>query len=446
MANEGMGMAGGFAEAAGGVMSGFQFARQQQALEQERKQQELDRAEARADMKLRREQLMKEIQAKDKAREIYSKDPEKDFGIKRSDFLNQDLYEAELSKHFASEFRNAGLGEEAMRHESVGMQFYENGTKKGAKRAVGLALQGKTSEAKSDLEKLGFHVGDLKRIQNKDGSMSFEIIDQVGGKPTVVSTLNAAELAGVYGDEDALLGYLMQKDMQISKTHADMEAKIKAEEEMKRKGLGTYYQPTGGVDPNVAKMQAERLAAATPFVTKDGTKTITGNDLLVTKGLLERNHSLASINEMRKRDGLPEIQLRTDLKKEEVENLNSSLKGLTKEDMSSESEIVQGANWYNNVKPKGEGSGPAVAVEPTGKSVAGGMGQTSEQNLTEDESNLPLGWTTKADYDKDQEEKAKKEQIKKNNESRNWKSRRKPAEKFGMGIDWSKASTDDQIE
>lgn len=217
MANEGMGMAGGFAEAAQGVMSGFQYARQQQALEQQRKQQELESAEARADAKMKRELLMKEIDAKEKARKIYAMDPKKDFGIDPKDFPNRDLYEASLSRYYAAEFRKAGIGEEAVKHESAGGQFYETGTKKVTKSAFAKVLSGRTKEAQLDLEKIGFNVGEIKQVKAKDGSMAFQIIDNIGGKPKVLSTLSAAELAGVMGDEDTMMSYLIEKDKQISK-------------------------------------------------------------------------------------------------------------------------------------------------------------------------------------------------------------------------------------
>lgn len=343
---DGMGLAGGFAEAAQGVMSGFQYARQQQALEQQRKQQELESAEARADAKMKRELLMKEIAAKEKARQIYAMDPKKDFGIDPKDFPNREMYEASLSRHYAAEFRKAGIGEEAVKHESAGGQFYETGTKKVAKSAFAKALSGRTKEAQSDLEKIGFNVGEIKPVKAKDGSMAFQIIDNVDGKPAVLSTLSAAELAGVMGDEDTMISYLIQKDMQISKIHAELEAAIKRDRAL---NAGKT------VDPAAKEMQNKALEGATLFRTKDGTQIIVGEDLKITKGLLEGGHSLASINKMRQKSGLPEIETRS-MSKDEFETAKKQYKGLDNEDESSDSDIEAGSKWYGSLSQRGEGS------------------------------------------------------------------------------------------
>lgn len=423
---DGMGLAGGFAEAAQGVMSGFQYARQQQALEQQRKQQELESAEARADAKMKRELLMKEIAAKEKAREIYAMDPKKDFGIDPKDFPNREMYEASLSRHYAAEFRKAGIGEEAVKHESAGGQFYETGTKKVAKSAFAKALSGRTKEAQSDLEKIGFNVGEIKPVKAKDGSMAFQIIDNVDGKPTVLSTLSAAELAGVMGDEDTMISYLIQKDMQISKIHAELEAAIKRD-----RALNTGKT----VDPAVKKMQDEALGEATIFRTKDGTQIIVGEDLKITKGLLERGHSLASINKMRQKSGLPEIELKS-MSKDQFETAKGQYSGLGNEEKSSDSDIEAGSRWYGSLSQRGEGT----SISGGSQGNTGRMGPTPQDQKT-GSPELPQGWTTKEDYDKAEGEKKKQDQINKDNESRNWKSRRKPVEKFGMGVDWKNAST-----
>ena len=356
---DGMGLAGGFAEAAQGVMSGFQYARQQQALEQQRKQQELESAEARADAKMKRELLMKEIAAKEKAREIYAMDPKKDFGIDPKDFPNRDMYEAELSKRYAAEFRKAGIGEEAVKHESAGGQFYENGIKKASKKAFVMALSGDTDGAKKVLDAIGFNVDKIQAFKQKDGSQGFHIIDKIGdgdnAPEKIVSTMSAAELAGVMGDEDTLMSYLIKKDQQISQLHAELEAKLELEKRLKREGLGQYATTGQTVDPAAKKMQDEALGGATLFRTKDGTQIIVGEDLKITKGLLERGHSLASINKMRQRSGLPEIELRS-MSKDEFETAKGQYSGLDNEDESSDSDIEAGSKWYGSLSQRGEGS------------------------------------------------------------------------------------------
>lgn len=403
MANEGMGMAGGFAEAAGGVMSGFQYARQQQALEQQRKQQELQDAENRADSKMKRELLMKEIANKEKAREIYAMDPVKDFGLDAKSFPNRDLYEAELSKQYAAQFRKFGLGEEAVKHESVGGQFYEQGVKKAAKSAFAKALSGRVGEAQTDLEKIGFNVGEIKQVKGKDGSMSFEIYDEVEGKTgkQLLSTLNAAELAGVMGDEDAMIDYLMKKDTEISKVHAELEAKVKLEEQLKAKNLGQYAQQTAGVDPAAKEMLDKALSEAAIFRTKDGTAVIVGEDLKVTKGLFESGHNLASVNKMRQKRGLPEIEIKS-MNKDQFESLSRQYSGLTNEEMSSDKDIELGADWYGRISPKQEGkalkangmNSPTPTPTPTADAAKvpptpmGGATPTAKRDATKNEPSI----------------------------------------------------------
>jgi hypothetical protein len=458
MANEGMGMAGGFAEAAGGVMSGFQYARQQQALEQQRKQQELQDAENRADSKMKRELLMKEIQNKEKAREIYAMDPVKDFGLDAKSFANRDLYEAELSKHYAAEFRKAGLGEEAVKHESVGGQFYEQGVKKVTKSAFAKALSGRVKEAQADLTKIGFNVGEIKQVKGKDGSMSFEIYDKVEGKvgKQLISTLNAAELAGVMGDEDAMIDYLMKKDTEISKVHAELEAKVQLEQKLKANKLGQYAEQPAGPSQNAE----ERFMGAHPFVNDKG-QTISDKDQEITLAFLRGGYSLQSINKMRQREGITPIQLAANLNKEKRESLEKEFRGLGDDSFeANEDQLQKGADSYRVAKSEIEGNflrqpstpknddpkgmGAATQNQTTGSSETG-MGATA-QSQTTGSPELPQGWQTKDEYDKAESEKKEKDRINKNNESRNWKSRRKPAVAFDMKADWSKASTGDQVE
>lgn len=449
MANEGMGMAGGFAEAAGGVMSGFQYARQQQALEQQRKQQELQDAENRADSKMKRELLMKEIANKEKAREIYAMDPVKDFGLDAKSFLNRDLYEAELSKQYAAQFRKAGLGEEAVKHESVGGQFYERGVKNGAKSAFAKALSGRVGEAQADLEKIGFNVGEIKQVKGKDGSMSFEIYDEVEGKTgkQLLSTLNAAELAGVMGDEDAMIDYLMKKDTEISKVHAELEAKVKLEERLRENKLGQY-----AVQPAGQSQDAEaRFLGAHPFINDKG-QTISDKDHEITLAFLRGGHSLESVNEMRRGAGLSQIRISPTLKKEEREALQTDLKGLSDEALPRDEKMIQnGIGSYNVAKPFFKGK--EIPEPPTDKNTVGtGMGPTRQdqtptpQDQTTGSTELPQGWQNKDDYDKEERRKKEQDQINKNNESRNWKSRRNPVKKFDMKADWSKASTGGTVD
>ena len=356
---DGMGLAGGFAEAAQGVMSGFQYARQQQALEQQRKQQELESAEARADAKMKRELLMKEIAAKEKARQIYAMDPKKDFGIDPKDFPNREMYEAELSKRYAAEFRKAGIGEEAVKHESAGGQFYESGIKKASKKAFVMALSGDTDGAKKVLDTIGFNVDRIQAFKQKDGSQGFHIIDKIGdgdnAPEKIVSTMSAAELAGVMGDEDTLMSYLIQKDQQISKTHAEFKARLELEEALKEKRLGQYFDNGQTRNSSAQKLQEEAFKEATLFHTKDGTNIIVGEDLKITKGLLERGHSLASINKMRQRSGLPEIELRS-MSKDQFETAKEQYSGLDNKDESSDSDIEAGSKWYGSLSQRGEGS------------------------------------------------------------------------------------------
>lgn len=396
---DGMGLAGGFAAAAGGVQSGFQYARQQQALEQQRKQQELESAEARADAKMKRELLMKEIAAKEKAREIYAMDPKKDFGIDPKDFPNREMYEASLSRHYAAEFRKAGIGEEAVKHESAGGQFFETGTKKVAKSAFAKALSGRTKEAQSDLAKIGFNVGEIKPVKAKDGSMAFQIIDNVNGTPTVLSTLSAAELAGVMGDEDTMMSYLIQKDQQISKTHAELEATVEKERRLKKEGLGQYAATGQTADPTAKG----RVEAAHPFVTYSGV-TIEGKDHEITMALLRGGHSLESVNKMREGAGLSPILITGTLKKEVREAYGTDVKGLSDEAFDSdENQIRIGINAYNVAKPEiegrelnankgGMGSKPKTPtpdsrVNPDIQTSGGGMNESSgSENKTPTET------------------------------------------------------------
>jgi hypothetical protein len=360
MANEGMGMAGGFAEAAGGVMSGFQYARQQQALEQQRKQQELQDAENRADSKMKRELLMKEIQNKEKAREIYAMDPVKDFGLDAKSFPNRDLYEAELSKHYAAEFRKAGLGEEAIKHESVGGQFYEQGLQKAGTKALSLILGGKTNEALNILDKTNFNIGNIQEIKDpKTGARSFQIIDNIEDKdgvgvPTVLQTVSAVELSGVLGNPDTVLDYMMKKQIQLDTQAANIDAEIAKERRMMKEGLGVYRAVPAGVDPAVKKQQDEALSEAAIFRTKDGTEIIVGEDLKVTKGLLQSGHNLASINKMRQKRGLPEIEIKS-MSKDQLESMGRQYSGLNNEEMSSDRDIELGADWYGRISPQQKG-------------------------------------------------------------------------------------------
>jgi len=360
MANEGMGMAGGFAEAAGGVMSGFQYARQQQALEQQRKQQELQDAENRADSKMKRELLMKEIQNKEKAREIYAMDPVKDFGLDAKSFPNRDLYEAELSKRYAVEFRRAGLGEESVKHESVGGQFYEQGMKKASRKAFGMALSGDTDGAKKVLDSIGFNIDKIQEFKQKDGSKGFHIIDKIGegenAPEKIVSTIGVAELAGVMGDEDLMMEFLVKKDSEITLNYNKLQAQIDEEKRLEARDIRKELRASqsAGVDPAVKKQQDEALSEAAIFRTKDGIEIIVGKDLEVTKGLLERGHNLASINKMRQKRGLPEIEIKS-MSKDQLESMGRQYSGLNNEEMSSDRDIELGADWYGRVSPQQKG-------------------------------------------------------------------------------------------
>ena len=396
MANEGMGMAGGFAEAAGGVMSGFQYARQQQALEQQRKQQELQDAENRADSKMKRELLMKEIANKEKAREIYAMDPVKDFGLDAKNFPNRDLYEAQLSKYYAAEFRKAGLGEEAVKHESVGGQFYELGLHKAGTKALSLILGGKINEALNILDKTNFNIGNIQEVKDpKTGARSFQIIDNIEDKdgvgvPTVLQTVSAVELSGVLGNPDLVLDYMMKKQIQLDTQVANIDAEIAKERRMRDERLGVYRpDPTGqGMDP----VNKARLEAAHPFVTDTGS-TIEGQDHQITIDFLRGGHSLESVNEMRRGAGLSQIRISPTLKKEEREALQTDLKGLSDEALPRDEKMIQnGIGSYNVAKPFFKGK--ETPEPPTNKNNGqNGMGseKTSSTPKNSEVPPTPMG-------------------------------------------------------